>query len=134
MFRLTTEPPPPAIDKLPSVDKIFPSLDPQKPKSGGPNVSRGNVPLNALVLDSGVSLCLFTHPDLLQQRQDTKRPIPIHCGGTSFHTTKTGRLCDDLKHLPLPKDGYYYHENGVANLLSLAIVAAKKQSSIGYCY
>ena len=106
------------------MDEIFPSLDPQKPRSGGPNVSRGNVPLNALLLDSGASLCLFTNPDLLQQLQDAKRPIPIHCGGTSFHATKTGWLCDALKHLPLPQDGYYYQENGVANLLSLALFAS----------
>ena len=127
LFGLTTDEPPTAIDKLPSVDEIFPSLDPQKPRSGGPNVSRGNVPLNALVLDSGASLCLFTNPDLLKEIQDAERAIPIHCGGTSFRATKTGQLCDSLQHLPLPKEGIYYQEHGVANLLSLAMVAANNR-------
>ena len=88
------------------------------------NVFRGNVPLNTIVLDSGASLCLFTNPDLIQQLNDVKH-ISIHCGDTSFNATKTGSLCDSLKHLPLPKDWYYFHENGVANLLSLSRVAKR---------
>ena len=88
----------------------------------GKKMSRGNVPLNAIVLDSGASLCLFTNPNLLQQLHDAKH-ISIHCGGTSFNATKTGSLCESLKHLPLPKDGYYFHADGVANLLSLSMVA-----------
>ena len=89
-------------------------------------MSRGNVSINALVLDSGANLCLFTDPDILKRLQDAKRPISIHCGGTSFHATKIGSLYDDLKHLSLPQDGYnYFHENGVANLLSLAKVAVE---------
>ena len=100
--------------------------------SGAPDGSRDNVPLNALVLDSGASLCLFTNPDLLQELQDAKYPIPIHCGGSSFQATKTDSLCNALKHLPLPQDRYYFHENGVANLLSLARVA--DENSVRYSY
>ena len=77
---------------------------------------------------SGASLNLFTNPDLLQQLHDAIHPISMHCGGTSFCATKTGSTCDALKHLPLPEDGYYFHENGLANLISLARVAEKNRA------
>ena len=105
----------------------FPSLKSSEAKEWGPNVFGGYLSLNALELDSGASFCLFTNSDFLKQLQDAKRPISIHWGGTFFHATKTGSLYDALEHLPLPQDGYYYHEKGVANLLSLARVAAENR-------
>jgi hypothetical protein len=38
-----------------------------------------------------------------------------------------GRLCNDLNLLPLPSDGYYYYPKGVANILSLAMIAEEKR-------
>jgi hypothetical protein len=38
-----------------------------------------------------------------------------------------GRLCDDLDLLSLPSEGYYYYPKGVANILSLAMIAETKR-------
>ena len=58
------DPLPPAVSDLSFVTEV---LVPQKPRSVGPNVSRGNVSLEInLVLDSGASINVFSNPDLLQ--------------------------------------------------------------------
>ena len=47
----------------------------------------------------------------------------IACGGNDIEIHELGCLKKALQHLPLPKDGYYYDENVVANLLFLGKIA-----------
>ena len=51
----------------------------------------------------------------------------IHCGGISTPYNSTGCLLTNLSHLPLPKDGHIVFPNGVANLISLAVLAKEFQ-------
>ena len=53
------------------------------------------------------------------------KPKLITCGRANMDIPEMGSLNKVLEHLPLPKHGYYYDENIVANLLSLGIIANK---------
>jgi hypothetical protein len=100
--------------------QLFPTIQPREARSGCNKMSRGNISLNALVLDSGASLHLFANEDMLQNVWANPNPTTIHCGGKSWSNNQIGELCDDLKLLPLPQDELHLHKDGVANLLSLA--------------
>ena len=60
---------------------------------------------------------------MLQNVEDLDDPITIHCGVKSWSHHRVGELCDDLKDLPLPQGRMYLVKNGVANLLSLSMLA-----------
>jgi hypothetical protein len=100
---------------------LIPTIKNKEAKSVGQNkMSRGNISLNALVLDSGASLHLFVNEDMLQNVTNDPNPTNIHCGGKLWSNHLIGDLCDDLKSLPLPQYDLHLHKDGVANLLSLA--------------
>jgi hypothetical protein len=103
--------------------QLFPSIKHEGARSGRNKMSRGNISLNALVLDSGASLHLFANEDMLQNVRADPNPTTIHCGGKSWSNNQIGELCNDLKDLPLPQDDLHLHKDGVANLLSLALLS-----------
>ena len=107
----------------PCIKQIFPSIS-HKSRSGSTRtVTRGNIPLNCLVLDSGATVSILANIEFLKNIFTTKRPLTIHCGGDSIVANQAGSLCDGLEDLPLPKNGYFHHKNGLANLLSLGLIA-----------
>jgi hypothetical protein len=104
--------------------QLHPIIGRKKARSGTSNkLSRGNTSLNALVLDSGASLHLMVNEDMLQNVRTNVSPTNIHCGGKSWSNNQVGQLCDELKILPLPQDDLHLHKDGVANLLSLALLS-----------
>jgi hypothetical protein len=104
--------------------QLFPKIGRQKARSRPSNkLSRGNISLNALVLDSGASLHLMVNEDMLQNVRTDSNPTNIHCGGKSWSNNQVGQLCDELRVLPLPQDDLYLHKDGVANLLSLTLLS-----------
>ena len=110
-------------DKVLPNSQLFPTMKPREARSGYNKLSRGNISLNALVLDSGASLHLFANADMLQKVTASSSPTTIHCGGKSWSNNQVGELCDDLKTLPLPQDDLHLHKDGVANLISLAALS-----------
>jgi hypothetical protein len=60
-------------------------------------------------------------------QSDDKRSIGVRITDLKFRVNNIGRLCNDLNLLPLPSDGYYYYPKGVANILSLAMIAEEKR-------
>ena len=95
-----------------------------KARSGGENVG----PRATIALDSGSSIHIFKDSFLLDDiLSDASNSIAVRTTDSKFRVNDIGRLCDDLNALPLPSDGYYYYPKGVANLLSLALVADTKR-------
>ena len=90
---------------------------------GDTKVHRGSIPLNTLVLDSGATVNLMNNPAFLKNITETSTAITIHCGGATVSNNQVGEICDELRNLPLPHTGYFFHPTGVANLLSLARVS-----------
>jgi hypothetical protein len=81
-----------------------------------------------IAIDSGSSIHIFKDAFLLNDiRSDDKRSIRVRTTDSRFKINDIGRLCDDLKALPLPSNGYYYYPKGVANILSLAMIAETKR-------
>jgi hypothetical protein len=102
--------------------QLFPKT--KKARSvGDAKVHRGSIPLNTLVLDSGATVNLMNNPAFLKNITETSSAITIHCGGATVSNNQVGKLCDELRNLPLPHNGYFFHPTGVANLLSLARVS-----------
>ena len=61
--------------------------------------------------------------DLIEDIQYTANPKEVTTGGCmKLFYEQMGNLKSILRHLPLPAENYYYHENAVANLLSLGRV------------
>ena len=108
---------------VPPCLELFPTIQASEARSGPNKKTRGNISLNALVLDSAASLHLFANAAMLQNIRPATKPTPIHCGGKSWFNNQVGDLCDDLKSLPLPQDELHLHEDGVANLVSLALLS-----------
>jgi hypothetical protein len=52
---------------------------------------------------------------------DAKQSIGVRTTDSNFRVNNIGRLCDD------PSEGYYYYPKGVANILSLAMIAETKR-------
>jgi hypothetical protein len=93
-------------------------------RSEGENVG----PRATIALDSGSSIHIFKDAFLLTDIiSDTRRSIGVRTTDSNFRVNDIGRLCDDLNTLPLPSEGYYYYPKGVANILSLAMVAETKR-------
>jgi hypothetical protein len=61
--------------------------------------------------------------DMLKNVRTDANPTNIHCGGKSWSNNQVGQLCDKLKILPLPQDELHLNKDGVANLLSLALLS-----------
>jgi hypothetical protein len=57
---------------------------------------------------------------------DNKKNLKVRTTDSTFHVNDIGEICDTLKSLPLPSEGYYYYPKGVANTLSLALLAKTK--------
>jgi hypothetical protein len=112
----------PTNNLLPNL-QLFPTIQHREARSGYNKMFRGNISLNVLVLDSGASLHLFANKDMLQNVRANPSPTTIHCGGKSWSNNQVGDLCDDLKILPLPQDDLHLHKDGVANLVSLALLS-----------
>jgi hypothetical protein len=93
-------------------------------RSEGENVG----PRATIALDSGSSIHIFKDAFLLTDIiSDNRHSIGVRTTDSNFRVNDIGRLCDDLNTLPLPSEGYYYYPKGVANILSLAMVADTKR-------
>jgi hypothetical protein len=85
-------------------------------------------PRTSIALDSGSSIHIFKDAFLLMDIQsDDNQSIGVRTTDSKFRVSDMGRLCDDLNALPLPSDGYYFYPKGVANILSLALLAETKR-------
>ena len=74
---------------------------------------------NAHYIDSGTSNHVVFSADHLDDIQELDDPLQLTCGGNDINMTQLGSLIKALGHLVLPKQGYNYNQNVVANLLSL---------------
>jgi hypothetical protein len=93
----------------------------------------------SIALDSGSSIHIFKDAFLLTDIQsDDKRSIGVCTTDSKFRVNNIGRVCNNLNLLPLPSDGYYYYPKGVANILSLAMIAEEKRvvmdTAINYAF
>lgn len=61
--------------------------------------------------------------DLLDAISMLHNPKDIHAGSVNFQATQTGSLTKALHHVPLPKDGYYFHPDAVVNLVLMTVVS-----------
>jgi hypothetical protein len=85
-------------------------------------------PRATIALDSGSSIHIFTDAFLLTDiHSDDKHSIGVRTTDSKLRVNNIGRLCDDLNTLPLPSEGYCYYQKGVANILSLTMVAETKR-------
>jgi hypothetical protein len=97
-------------------------------RSGGDNVGPRIGSGTYIALDSASSIHLFKDRSLLDNiKIDNKKKIKVRTTDSTFHVKDVGDLNDSLKSLPLPSDGYYYYPKGVANILSLALLAKTKR-------
>jgi hypothetical protein len=81
-----------------------------------------------IALDSGSSTHIFKDAFLLTDiHSDDKRSIGVRTTDSKFRLSNIGCLCVDLDTLPLPSNGYYFYPKGVANILSLALIAKTKR-------
>ena len=72
--------------------------------------------LELLLLDSCSTLNLISNPDLLRDIHDVPAGIVVHCNAGDVFINKMGYLGD----FPVP---VWYNPNGIANILSLHIIA-----------
>jgi hypothetical protein len=85
-------------------------------------------PHATIALDSGSSIHIFKDAFLLLNiGTDNKQSINVRTTDSKFKIDRIGSLCEDLQILPLPSDGYYFYPKGVANILSLAMIAETKR-------
>jgi hypothetical protein len=110
-------------DLLPSLE-LSTTIQTQEVRSEDENVG----PRATIALDSGSSIHIFKDAFLLTDiHSDDKRSIGVRTTDSKFRVNNLGSLCDDLNMLPLPSDGYYFYPKGVANILSLALIAETKR-------
>ena len=83
----------------------------------GSGLTKANVPQALLDIDSGATIHFFSNKDLLQSVKATKA-VKIHCGASTLDHAMVGKICNKLKHLPLPIVQICIAKNGIANLLS----------------
>jgi hypothetical protein len=94
-------------------------------RSAGNNVGANT----SIALDSASSIHLFKDRSLLNNiKVDNKKNLKVRTTDSTFHVNDIGEICDTLKSLPLPSEGYYYYPKGVANILSLALLAKTKRA------
>jgi hypothetical protein len=97
-------------------------------RSWGDNVDRRFSAATSIALDSASSIHLFKDRSLLDNIEaDDKKKMKVQTTDSTFHVNDIGKLCTSLKSLPLPHDGYYFYPKGVANILSLALLAKTKR-------
>jgi hypothetical protein len=85
-------------------------------------------PRTSLVIDSASSIHLFKDEYLLDGvTSNNNKKLRVHTSDSTFDVTDVGRLCNALKDLPLPSDGYYLYPKGVANILPLVLLAQTKR-------
>jgi hypothetical protein len=109
---------------LPPGNELSATLHPPEARSEGETISLRT----SIALDSGSSIHIFKDGFLLTDfASDDSQSIRVRTTDSKFKVNEIGRLCDGLHALPLTYDGYYYYPNGVANILSLAIIAKTKR-------
>jgi hypothetical protein len=109
---------------LPPALELSATIQTPEARSEGDNVG----PRATIALDSGSSIHIFKDAFLLTDIQsDDKCSIGVRTTDSKFRVKDIGRLCDDLNILPLPSEGYYFYPKGVANILSLAMIAETKR-------
>jgi hypothetical protein len=97
-------------------------------RSVGDNVDRRSSAATSIALDSASSIHPFKDRSLLDNiKADDKKKMKARTTDSTFHVNDIGELCALLKSLPLPPDGYYFYPKGVANILSLALLAKTKR-------
>jgi hypothetical protein len=112
------------VSNLLPMHEMSATIQPPEVRSGDENVGPR---ATTIALDSGSSIHIFKDGFLLTEViSDNKRSIGVRTTDSNFRVNNTGRLCDDLTALPLPSDGYYVYPKGVANILSLAMIADTK--------
>ena len=75
-------------------------------------------------MDSGATSSMIFNREMVDI-EELERPYKVVCGGSDIQVNEIGSLKKVFEHLPLPKNGYNYDENTVANLLSLGRIANK---------
>jgi hypothetical protein len=112
------------VPNLPPALELSVTIQTPEARSGGENVG----PRATIALDSGSSIRIFKDDFLLTDiLYDDKRSIGVRTTDSNFRVNNIGCLCEDLNTLPLPSEGYYYYPKGVANILSLAMIAETKR-------
>jgi hypothetical protein len=112
------------VSNLPLTLELSATIQAPEARSEGENVG----PRASIALDNGSSIHIFKDAFLLSDiHPDDKRSIGVRTTDSKFRVNNIGRLCNDLNLLPLPSDGYYYYPKGVANILSLAMIAEEKR-------
>ena len=80
-------------------------------------------------MDSTASIMLMFNENLLYDISLLHNPKDISLSGGNFGAHQAGLLTIALHHLPLPKKGYYFHCDAMANIISMVRV-----SDPPYCY
>jgi hypothetical protein len=112
------------LSDLPPALELPATIQTPEARSEGENVG----PRATIALDSGSSIHIFKDVFLLTDiHSNNNRSIGVRTTDSKFRVNDIGRLCDDLSTLPLPSDGYYFYPKGVANILSLALIAETKR-------
>jgi hypothetical protein len=112
------------VSNLPPALELSATIQTPEARRGVKNVG----PWATIALDSGSSIHIFKDAFLLTDTiSDDKRSIGVRITDSNFRVNNISRLCEDLNTLPLPSEGYYYYPKGVANILSLAMIAETKR-------
>jgi hypothetical protein len=112
------------VSNLTPALELSATIQTQEPRSEGENVG----PRTTIALNSGSSIHIFKDSFLLTDiHADDTRSIGVCTTDSKFWLNNIGRLCNDLNTLPLPSEGYYFYPKGVANILSLAMIADSKR-------
>ena len=80
------------------------------------------LPNNALILDSGANIHIINNPSFLSCIRSCIGQW-INTTGSRKECKLTGQLCDALKPLPLPNNGYLYQPNNIGNIISLSLLS-----------
>jgi hypothetical protein len=112
------------VSDLPPALELSATIQAPEARSEGGNAG----PRATIALDSGSSIHIFKDAFLFTDIiSDDKRSIGVRTTDSQFRVNEIGRLYNELSTLPLPSNGYYYYPKGVANLLSLAMIADTKR-------
>jgi hypothetical protein len=124
-------------DETVSVSVLPPHAKPiLQPKHKEVRSVGNNVGANtSIALGSASSIHLFKDRSLLLSniKVDNKKNLKVRTTDSTFHVNDIGEICDTLKSLPLPAEGYYYYPKGVAKILSLALLAKTDGIQLIYC-
>ena len=76
---------------------------------------------NALILDSGANIHIINNPSFLSCIRSCIGQF-INTTGSRKECKHQGQLCDALKPLPLPHNGYLYQPNNIGNIINLSLL------------